>query len=212
MATLLLIHGGLWEDTGADWFWGRPGVIAGLEKRGFTVVAPDRLRQASSWADEAAHVASAVRGAVAAALPARPVTVVGGSFGCAVAARLALGFPALAERLLLAWPAALSDRFLATRFRAELARRGAPPRVLDSLLGTDTLPSVSDEELAAITIPVGVVPPVAPDPLHSRSTVDALLRLLPDATELPGCPEAPRPEFAAHLEAFITALAGFVGP
>ena len=102
MATLLLIHGGLWEDTGADWFWGRPGVIAGLEKRGFTVVAPDRLRQASSWADEAAHVASAVRGAVAAALPARPVTVVGGSFGCAVAARLALGFPALAERLLLA--------------------------------------------------------------------------------------------------------------
>jgi pimeloyl-ACP methyl ester carboxylesterase len=212
MATLVLIHGGLWEDTSADWFWGRPGVCAGLERLGFTVVAPDRLRQAPSWADEAAHVASAVRGAVAAALPARPVTVIGGSFGCAVAARLALEFPALTERLLLAWPAALSDQFLAARFRAELARRGAPHRVLDSLLGTETLPSVPDKELTEITIPVGVVPPVAPDPVHSRGTVDALLRLLPDVTELPACPEAPRPEFASHLDAFLATVAGFVGP
>jgi pimeloyl-ACP methyl ester carboxylesterase len=212
MATLLLIHGGFWEDIGADWFWGRPGVIAGLESLGFTVVAPDRLRRAPSWADEAIHVAAAVRGSVAAALPAGPVTVVGGSFGCAVAARLALEFPALTGRLLLAWPAALSDQFLAARFRAELARLGAPHRVLDSLVGTETLPSVPDEELPAITIPVGVVPPVPPDPLHSRGTVDALLRLLPDVTELPGCPEAPRPEFAAHLDTFLATVAGFVGP
>jgi len=48
--------------------------------------------------------------------------------------------------------------------------------------------------------------------VHSRSTVDALLRLLPDVTELPGCPESPRPEFASHLEAFVAAVAGFVGP
>jgi pimeloyl-ACP methyl ester carboxylesterase len=212
MATLLLIHGGLWEDIGADWFWGRPGVSAGLERLGFTVVAPDRLRQAPSWADEAAHVASAVRGAVSAALPAGPVTVIGGSFGCAVAARLALEFPALVGRMLLAWPAALSDQFLASRFRAELARQGAPHRVLDSLLGTGTLPSAPDEELSAISIPVGVLPAVPADPVHSRGTVDALLRLLPDVTELPGCPEAPRPEFAAHLDAFLTAVAGFVGP
>ena len=191
---------------------GAPGVIAGLERLGFTVVAPDRLRRAPSWADEATQVASAVRGAVAAALPAGPVTVVGGSFGCAVAARLALEFPALTGRLLLAWPAALSDQFLAARFRAELARLGAPHRVLDSLLGTETLPSVPDEELPAITIPVGVVPPVPPDPLHSRGTVDALLRLLPDVTELPGCPAAPRREFASHLDAFVATVAAFVGP
>ena len=38
------------------------------------------------------------------------------------------------------------------------------------------------------------------------------LRLLPDVTELPGCPEAPRPEFAPHLESFLAAVAGFVGP
>ena len=201
MATLLLIHGGLWEDTSADWFWGRPGVSTGLERLGFTVVAPDRLRRAPSWADEAAYVASAVRGAVSAALPAGPVTVIGGSFGCAVAARLALEFPALTGRLLLAWPAALSDQFLATRFRAQPGQ-----------LGTETLPSVPDEELCAITIPVGVIPSVPPNPLHSRGTVDALLRLLPDVTELPGCPEAPRPEFADHLDAFLDAVAGFVGP
>ena len=26
------------------------------------------------------------------------------------------------------------------------------------------------------------------------------------------CPEAPRPEFAPHLESFLAAVAGFVGP
>ena len=45
MPTLLLIHGGLWEDIGADWFWRRPGILAGFERLGFTVVAPDRLRR-----------------------------------------------------------------------------------------------------------------------------------------------------------------------
>ena len=48
MPTLLLIHGGLWEDIGADWFWGRPGVIDGFERLGFTVAAPDRLRRPAS--------------------------------------------------------------------------------------------------------------------------------------------------------------------
>jgi len=212
MATLLLIHGGLWEDTDADWFWRRPGVVAGLERRGFTVVAPDRLSRASSWADEASHVASAVRGAVSGALRADAVTAVGGSFGCAVAARLALEFPALVERMVLAWPAAFGDQFLATRVRAGLARRGAAPQVLGSLLGTGTLPSATDEELRTIRVPVAVIPAVPPNPLHGRSTVDGLLRLLPHGTELPGCPEPPRPEFAPHLESFLAAVTGFVGP
>ena len=212
MATLLLIHGGLWEDTDAEWFWRRPGIIAGLERLGHLVIAPDRLNRASTWADEAGHAAAAMRGAVSGALPAGPATVIGGSFGCAVAARLALEYPALAGRMVLAWPAAAGDQFLATRVRAGLARRGAAPQVLGSLLGTGTLPSATNEELATITIPVAVVPSVPPNPLHGRNTVDALLRLLPDVTELPGCPEAPRPEFAPHLESFLAAVAGFVGP
>jgi len=215
MPTLLLIHGGLWEDIGADWFWGRPGVIAGFERLGFTVVAPGRLRRPSSWTADAEHVAAAAReliaGAPGDAAGGEPVTVVGGSFGCSVAVRLALDSPGLAARMVLAWPASLADRFTAIRVRAGLARLGAQPRVLDALLGTETMPSASDAELAAIGIPVGVIPAVPPGPVHPRSAVDALLRLLPAAVELPGCPEAPRPEFAPHLESFLAAVAGFAG-
>lgn len=36
MTTLLLVHGGLWEEgMGAERFWRQPGIVAGLEKRGF---------------------------------------------------------------------------------------------------------------------------------------------------------------------------------
>jgi hypothetical protein len=45
--------------------------------------------------------------------------------------------------------------------------------------------------------------------VHPRSAVDALLRLLPSAVELPGCPEAPRPEFTASREAFLDAVTNF---
>ncbi len=203
MPTLLLIHGGLWEDIGADWFWRRPGILAGFERLGFTVVAPDRLRRPASWAADAEHVLAAVPGG-------EPVTVVGGSFGCSVAVRLALDSPGRVSRMVLAWPASLSDQFAALRMRASLARLGAPARVLDALLGSETLPSATDAELGTIAAPVGVIPAVPPDPFHPRG-VDALFRLLPSATELPGCPEAPRPEFPPHLESFLASVAGFAG-
>lgn len=203
MPTLLLIHGGLWEDISADWFWRRPGILAGFERLGFTVVAPDRLRRPASWAADAEHVLTAV--------PGRPVTVMGGSFGCSVAVRLALDSPSRVERLVLAWPASLSDQFAAIRMRASLARLGAPARVLNALLGSETLPGATDAELGTIAAPVGVIPAVPPDPFHSRGTVDSLLRLLPSATELPGCPAAPRPEFPTHLEPFLATVVGFAG-
>jgi len=104
MATLLLIHGGLWEDIGADWFWRRPGILSGFEQLGFIVVAPDRLRLSASWAADAEHVLAAVPGG-------EPVTVVGGSFGCLVAVRLALDSPGRVSRMMLAWPASLGDQF-----------------------------------------------------------------------------------------------------
>jgi pimeloyl-ACP methyl ester carboxylesterase len=204
MPTLLLIHGGLWEDIGADWFWRRPGILAGFERLGFTVAAPDRLRRPASWAADAEHVLAAVPGG-------EPVTVVGGSFGCSVAVRLALDSPGRVSRLVLAWPASLGDQFAAIRMRASLARLGAPARVLNTLLGSETLPSATDAELGTIAAAVGVIPALPPDPVHPRGTVDALLRLLPSATELPGCPEAPRPEFPPHLESFLASVAGFAG-
>jgi hypothetical protein len=68
MTTLLLVHGGLWEEgMDADHFWGQPGIVAGLEKRGFGVLAPDRRHQAPDWIAEASHLA--------AVLPRWPATV-----------------------------------------------------------------------------------------------------------------------------------------
>jgi pimeloyl-ACP methyl ester carboxylesterase len=204
MPSVLLIHGGLWADNGADWFWRRTGVVDGLAGRGFTVIAPDRLRRATSWAAEASHIASLPD------LADGPVTVVGGSFGSTVAVRLALDFPGLVGRLVLAWPTSTADQFARTRFRADLARQGAPAAVLDALLGTETLPGATDAELRTLAPPAGVVPSAPPtNALHPRSAVDALLRLLPSAVELPSYPEAPRPEFAPHLESFVAALADF---
>ena len=56
MTTLLLVHGGLWEaGMDADRFWGQPGIVAGLQKRGFDVLAPDRPHHAPDWATEASH-------------------------------------------------------------------------------------------------------------------------------------------------------------
>lgn len=205
---VLLIHGGLWEDVGADWFWRRTGVVDGLERRGLSVLAPDRLRRASSWTAEAAHLAAAVTGAADGPTQA-PWTVVGASFGCAAAVRLALDFPALAGRLLLAWPASAADQFIQIRLRAGLSRQGAPGTVLAGMLGGGTLPGTADSELAGLTRPAGVLPAAPPGPVHPRAAVDALLRLLPAATELPGSPEAPRPEFPGYRDAFCDSVAAF---
>lgn len=213
---MLLIHGGLWEDTRADSFWRRTGVADGLERRGFTVIAPDRLRRAADWTAEARHIADAVGltgrnglGASSGTGAARGLTVVGGSFGCSAAVRLALDFPGTAGRLVLAWPASLGDQFTTIRIRAGLSRQGARGPVLDALLGAGTLPGTTDTDLGTLDIPVAIVPALPPDPLHPRSAVDALLRLLPSAAELPGCPEAPRPEFSVDREAFLDAVTNF---
>jgi hypothetical protein len=54
MTTLLLIHGGMWQE-GMDpgRFWHKPGIAAGLSRAGFEVVTPARLKQAPGWAAEA---------------------------------------------------------------------------------------------------------------------------------------------------------------
>jgi pimeloyl-ACP methyl ester carboxylesterase len=203
---VLLVHGGLWEDIGADWFWRRTGVTDGLEQRGLAVLAPDRLRRARSWTAEARHLAAAVAEHEAGG---PGLTVVAGSFGCAAAVRLALDFPGTCGRLVLAWPASVADPFTAIRLRAGLSRQGADRATLDALLGTGILPSAADAELRGLGLPVRVVPAVPPNPLHPRSAVDALLRTLPSAAEAAGCPEAPRPEFAAYRDALLDAVAAF---
>ncbi|UKD50997.1 alpha/beta hydrolase [Amycolatopsis sp. FU40] len=192
-STLLLVHGGLADDMDADRFWTRPGITGGLRRDGRTVLVPDRLREPPDWSAEAAHLASF--------LPGQPVVVVAGSNGCSAAVRLALDFPRQVDRLLLAWPATAGDA-------AVDARAASVPR---ALLGGETLRGVADADLATLALPVGVLPSVPDNPFHQRRTVDALLRLVPGCTELPGCPEPPRPGFESHVDDLLASIAGFAG-
>jgi hypothetical protein len=229
MTTVMLVHGGLWEDMDAERFWHRPGIVAGLERAGLAVVAPDRPHRPPDWASEAAHLS--------AALPAEPVTVVAGSNGCSAAVRLALAEPARVQRLVLAWPATAGDPDVDGRTRAGLAELGAAPATVEALLGRveapgstgedqPTLRGVTEAELSSLAQPlalnrsgparpvsgrpIAILPSVPANPAHQRRTVDALLARLPHAVELPGCPESPRPDFPPHLEAFLRAVVGFV--
>jgi hypothetical protein len=72
-----------------------------------------------------------------------------------------------------------------------------------------TLRGVTDAELAALRMPVGVIPADPVSPFHQRRTADALLRLLPQAEEFPGCPEPPSPAFAPHRNSFVDIVAAF---
>lgn len=183
--TVLLVHGGLWDGMDAARFWHAPGVVGGLLARGLVVAAPDRLARAPSWAAEVAH---------ASAWLSEPVAVVAGSNGCTLGVKLALTYPSLVSRLLLAWPA--------TPRRVE----GVP----DELVRGETLRGLRDADLASLSLPIGILRAVPENPAHAWETADALLTLLPGAVELPGCTEPPRPTFAADLPGLVRTVADFV--
>lgn len=88
---------------------------------------------------------------------------------------------------------------------AALADRGIEVVAPDRMVRVRGL---SDTELAGLRMPVAVIPSLG-GPFHQRRTVDALLALIPGATERPGAPESPRPDFPPHLDAFVAALATF---
>jgi pimeloyl-ACP methyl ester carboxylesterase len=203
MSTVFLVHGGLWEPMNAERFWRTPGIVPALETRGLIVLAPDRAQLPGSWTEEVAVLRKL--------LPHEPVAVVGASNGCSVAALLAIEYPELVERLILAWPATGGDPVVDERTRAGLISRGASAAMADQLLAADTLRGVRDEDLALVSIPVAVLPSVPENPPHQRKTVDALLGLIPGSRELPGCPEPPTPDFPPHRDELAATLAGFVG-
>lgn len=211
---MLLIHGGLWDGTDAAMFWHRPGIVAGLEAAGVSVLAPDRARRPVGWAQEVAEFGRLLTGLEA------PVTVVGASNACTIAVLLALEYSDAVGRLLLAWPATGDDPEGRARARAGLLERGASGAVADGLLAGETLRGVSDGQLVSLGeyrgpwrpgLPVGVLPSVPENSSHQRKTVDALLRLMPSAVELPGCPEPPRPDFGPRLERFVATVGRFAG-
>jgi pimeloyl-ACP methyl ester carboxylesterase len=191
VSTIVLIHGGLGAEMDADRFWVRPGVVAKLREYGYGVHAPDRSHHEVSWGAETAQLIPA--------LPPGPLVMVGGSNGVTVAVRLALALRPRVTRLALCWPASAGDPDLDAL---------VPPR-LAPLLAGEALRGVTDAELGTLTMPVAVLPSVPPNPAHQRSTVDALLGLLPDVRELPGSPEPPHPSFPSFVESFVASVAGF---
>lgn len=197
---LVLIHGGLWDDMNADRFWVRTGVVGALRKLGMQAVAPDRLKRADSWAADAARLRES--------LPDHPVTLVAGSNGCSSAVRLALMCPEMVSSLLLAWPATAGAPAVDKDMRQQLAEAGAP-HVIEDLLAGEILRGVGNAELAALRARVGVLPSTIPNPVHDRSTVDALLCAIPGALELPAFPEPSRGPFARTLGRFAEVVVKF---
>jgi pimeloyl-ACP methyl ester carboxylesterase len=207
-ATALLVHGGLWEAMDAAAFWGTTGIHEGLTSYGVEVLAPDRPQCASGWDVEVEALGEQL------AKRARPVRIVGASNGCTVAVLLALKFPEVVDRLLLAWPATGDDAAANERARAGLVNRGCPPDAAESLLAGGVLRGVTDQELAGLTrIRVAVLPSVPENPSHQRKTVDALLQSIRGSRELAGCPEPPTPAFrnsAQYLDQLVRTIVEFV--
>lgn len=203
--SVLLVHGGLWDTMDAEAFWGTTGITRGLTSYGLEVLAPDRPVRASRWDVEVAALGELL------ANRDEPVTIVGASNGCTAATLLALKFPDVVDRLLLAWPATGGDSAVDARTRAGLIERDCAPEVVDGLLAGGTLRGVIDADLPVLArIPVALVPSVPENPSHQRKTVDALLRSIRGSRELAGCPEAPTPGFPAYLDQLVRTIVEFV--
>ncbi|GAA3882729.1 hypothetical protein GCM10022243_54150 [Saccharothrix violaceirubra] len=202
MPTVVLIHGGLWEEMDAERFWVVPGIVSALRRRGIEVLAPDRGHRATGWGQEVDHMAPM--------LPDHPVTMIAGSNGCSVAVRLASTRPGRVARMVLAWPATAADPVVDESTRRRLTRLGATAAVVDELLSGGVIRGVSDTALESLTMPVGLVPSEPENPFHQRLTIDAVKALVPHAEELPGSAEPPRPEFATQVEPFVDAVTGFL--
>lgn len=198
---IVLVPGGLWEDVDAARFWTRTGVTDELAGRGQDVRLVDRLRRATSWPAEAAHLARQ--------LPTEAVTVVAGSNGCSAAVRLAIDQPARVRRLVLAWPATAGDPDEDARTRARLVADGAAAHTVIALLDGGTLRGVTDAELAALAVPVAVVAAAPEDPAHQHRTVDALRATVPAATALSATPPPFHPAFADHVRTLVDEIATF---
>jgi pimeloyl-ACP methyl ester carboxylesterase len=200
ISPVVLVPGGLYEDMDTARFWVKPGVAAGLRGAGFDVVALDRLRRPTTWAEDASALADRIR-----SLGGVAVAVVAGSNGCSTAVRLALDHRDLVAGLVLCWPATANDELVDRRVR-EAIEAEAGAEVADSLLRGHTLRGATDDELRRLDLPVTVVPSQPENPVHQHTTVEALGRLFPNVRIAAGSPESPRPEFAVARLGFLRTL------
>lgn len=201
MIGFFLVHGGLWEPMDSHVFWTATGIAGGLMTAGHAVIAPNRLGRPASWEADTAFLAET--------LPPDPVVIVSGSNGVTPAVRLALEHRGLARGLVIAWPATCGDQQVDARYERSLTDQGADQDTITRLLSGQTLRGITDGELAALSLPVAVLPSVPENPIHQRQTVDRILTLVPGAVELPGSPEPPRPDFAPSVPGVLDALSRF---
>ena len=200
--SLLLLHGGLWEDMTPDRFWNAPGVVDGLSAAGFDCVAPQRPARPTSWAVELDRLRPC--------LPEGRFTVIGACNASTTAVELALAHPDRVTGLLLAWPATCGNPTLDARAAEHLRGLGASDTVIDSMLSGQTLRGLDDDRIARLALPTALIPAPAASPTHQRETVESLARLIPGSTILPVFPETPRPEFAAARDDFLNTVTGWL--
>lgn len=185
---VVLVHGGLAEQIGAQRFWVGPGIVERLVAHGRTVIARDRDTTPVSWAASAAEVSRWFDGSV---------TLVGASNGVASCVRLALTEPARVARLVLLWPAGAGDADVDAGYGPE-ARH---------LLDGETLRGVTDAELGTLTMPVAVMAAQPENRAHPHLVVERVVELAPHAIRIePGFPESPSPDFAPHVDHFVEVM------
>jgi pimeloyl-ACP methyl ester carboxylesterase len=200
---LVLVHGGLYEGMTAQRFWIDTGVAMAFTQLGFKVLAPDRVKGPRSWVEEASHLANEIDTIGSA-------HILAASNGCSTAARMAIATPNRVRSLLFCWPATAGDPQVDAFTRRNLVESGCSPQGAEALLSGGVLRGVTDAELSALTMPVGIMASDPPDLFHQRVTVDRLLLTIPNALELGSFPPPFAPGFPQALPNFCRAIERFI--
>ncbi len=194
---VVLVHGGFYDDMTTTEFWTDTGVSAALNAGGTTFIAPQRPTNPVSWAEETTALLTAIDDA-----SFDSVLLVGGSHGCAVAARFAVDYPDRVARLLLAWPATAGDQVTDGLARVVIEDVHGT-EAADALLEGETLWGVSDAELGALEMPLVIFPSMPANHTHQRETTTRLLQARPDGFVATGGPEPLDKQFDEFRDGFV---------
>lgn len=200
MGALVLVHGGLYDGSTAEEWWGASGIVDALAARDLRVVVHRRPVAPSHWGDESAALAETV--ATAGPLP----VVVAAADGCSAALRLAVDRPGLIARIVAAWPTIAGDAVRDELLRACAVEQGRAD-VVDDLTAGGTLRGLGDDELRSLTRPLVVWPTFPENQFHPASTITRLADLLPQPIVIGGSPLPTTPDFAAFVDGFAGLLA-----
>ncbi len=200
---VILVHGGLYDETTPDEYWVSSGIGPALDQRIISYRMPRRPHRPADWFQESAALAAAIE-----AEGWERVAIVAASDGCSAAVRLAIDHPTLVARLVLAWPVTTGDEVVDSLTSTMIEELGSTDAAKALLRGASpahgtTLRGVTDDELTSLSIPVVVWPTVPENQFHQGRTTTALLGRLARPILLAGGPEPSHSAFAAFLDAFV---------